>query len=200
MSWTPAQTRWRVVATPGHTAGHISLHAPEHRLLVTGDAVHSDDLGWVDATRPDMLDAAEATVRRLTELGAARAWSGHGPPTLDPAATLATAARRLQRWRREPERMAWHGAKRVFAYALMVGNGLHEAEVAPMLHASPWFTAYASAVFRTPAADLVPVLLAEMLRSGAARWQGQRLMPGVPFNPPRPGWVRAATEPARWPT
>ena len=103
-------TRWVVVETPGHTAGHISLHAPDHGLLVTGDAVHSDDLGWVDATRPDMLDAADATTRRLAGLRVGRAWSGHGPVTSDPALAIAEAARRLTGWR--TARRAWHGMVR----------------------------------------------------------------------------------------
>jgi hydroxyacylglutathione hydrolase len=191
--------RWTVLHTPGHTDGHISLHAAELGLLVTGDAVHSDDLGWIDATRPEALDAAEATTRRLAELRVARAWSGHGPATSDPAAAIAEAARRLQGWRRHPERMAWHGAKRVFAYDLMVVGGLQEHEIAPFLLDSPWFSAYAAMPFGlTPAAFMEP-LLAEMLRSAAAVWQGGRLVAGNPFTPPPPGWARAATEPARWP-
>ena len=192
-------TRWVVVDTPGHTVGHISLHAPEHGLLVTGDAVHSDDLGWVDATRPDLLDAAEATTRRLAELGAVLAWSGHGPVTTDPARAIDTAARRLDGWRHQPERMAWHGAKRVFAYDLMVEDGMDEADVAPFLLASPWFAAYADAVFKTTPTDLIAPLLAEMLRSRAAFWQRGRLVAGAPFNPPPLGWARAVTEPSRWP-
>lgn len=192
-------TRWRVIPTPGHTAGHISLHAAELGLLITGDAVHSDDLGWIDASEPDLLDAANATLRRLAELRVGLAWSGHGPPTTDPAATLAQAARRLTGWRQAPERMAWHGAKRVFAYDLMVENGMPEHAIAPFLLASPWFTRYAATVFRVEAAALVDVMVAEMLRSGAARWQHGQLMPGSDFVPPPPGWVRAATEPAQWP-
>ncbi len=192
-------TRWRVVPTPGHTEGHVSLHAPEHGLLITGDAMHSDDLGWIDATRADLLDAAEATTCRLAELGVRLAWSGHGPATVDPDSALREAVRRLQGWRRAPERIAWHGAKRVFAYDLMVENGMDEAAIGPFLLASPWFTAYAGTVFRMPAAELVAPLLAEMLRSKAARWQAGRLVAGTPFSPPPHGWVRAPTEPARWP-
>ncbi|WP_158745996.1 MBL fold metallo-hydrolase [Acidisphaera sp. L21] len=190
---------WMVVETPGHTAGHLSLHAPALGLLVTGDAVHSNDLGWVDATRPDMLDAAEATMRRLAELRIGCALSGHGPPTTDPAAALAVAARRLAGWRSAPERMAWHGAKRVFAYALMVENGLDEAEITPLLLRSPWFVAYAAMPFCVDPADLVGPLMAEMLRSGAARWQGGRLVAGSPYTPPPPGWAWAPTEPTLWP-
>jgi glyoxylase-like metal-dependent hydrolase (beta-lactamase superfamily II) len=192
--------RWRVVATPGHTAGHISLVSEEDGILVTGDAVHSDDLGWVDATDPAALDAAGDTMRQLAGLTLDRAYSGHGPVTTDPAAAIATAARRLAAWRRDPERMAWHGAKRVFAYGLMVDGGLPEHAIAPYLLARAWFVAYAAMPFRVPPADLVAPLLSEMLRSGAARWDGPLLVAGSPFTRPVPGWARAATEPSQWPS
>ena len=191
--------RWTVLHTPGHTDGHLSLHAPEHGLLVMGDTVHSDDLGWVDATRPSALDAAEATARHLAALRVRLAWSGHGPAITDPAAAIAIAIRRLSAWRRDPERMAWHGAKRVLAYDLMTEGGLTEAELAPFLLASPWFTAYAAIPFGLAPEAFVAPLLAEMLRSGAARWVAGRLTATSPFNPPPPGWARAATEPVQWP-
>ncbi len=191
--------RWVVLHTPGHTDGHISLHAPEHGLLVTGDAVHAGDIGWIDATRPEALDAADATARRLAELRLRQAYSGHGPATEDPAAAIAVAVRRLQGWRRAPERMAWHGAKRVFAYGLIVSGGVTEADLPAFLAHSPWFAAYAATPFGLAPADLVAPLVAEMLRSGAAHWQAGRLLATVPHTPPPPGWAQAATEPAGWP-
>ncbi len=191
--------RWTVLHTPGHTDGHISLHAQDHGLLVTGDAVHSDDLGWIDATRPAALDAAEATMRRLGELRLQCAWSGHGPVTADPAAAIAEAARRLQAWRRAPDRMAWHGAKRIFAFNLMLAGGLTEPELAPLLARSPWFAAHAAHPFGLSPADFIAPLLAEMLRSGAARWESGRLVASAPHVPPPPGWARAASDPAEWP-
>ena len=117
--------RWTVLHTPGHTAGHISLHAPDHGLLISGDTVHSDDLGWIDATQPDMLDAAAATLQRLAALPVRCAWSGHGPATQDPGAAISEATRRLQAWRQKPQAhgLAWretysrlqpHGQRRAY--------------------------------------------------------------------------------------
>ena len=37
--------RW--VRMPGDTPGHLSLWQPEERLLVVGDALSSQDVGWV---------------------------------------------------------------------------------------------------------------------------------------------------------
>ncbi len=74
-----------------------------------------------------------------------------------------------------------------------------EAELAPYLARSPWFAAYATTPFGPEPAGFVAPLVAEMLRSGAARWQAGRLVATPPHWPPSPACTHAATEPARWP-
>lgn len=53
---------WQVVATPGHTPGHVSFFRPEDRLLLAGDALCT--------TRPESF--FEAAIAQNPEL--------HGPP------------------------------------------------------------------------------------------------------------------------
>jgi hydroxyacylglutathione hydrolase len=197
-------TVWHVLNTPGHTAGHISLYAREHGILVTGDAVHSDDLGWIDLHRPGVseqavIEEADTTIARLAALELNAAYSGHGPPTLEPAAAFADARRRLAGWRNAPDRMAWHGIKRVFAYGLMIENGLPEDAIVPYLLACPWFRDYAAVPFDTDPAAFAEQAVAEMLRAGAARWEAGRLVAATPFVAPAAGWAKAPTDPALWP-
>jgi glyoxylase-like metal-dependent hydrolase (beta-lactamase superfamily II) len=70
----------RVLHTPGHTAGHVSLWVPSKRLLFAGDAA-SNLFGRI---RPpfgmfteDMVRAKES-MRRLAELDFETACFGHG--------------------------------------------------------------------------------------------------------------------------
>ena len=191
--------QWRVVNTPGHTAGHISLFCQEAGVLVTGDAVHANDVGWLDLHWPSALDEADATIDRLAALSLQTAYSGHGPPTLNPTAAFDTAKRRLGVWRTAPDRMAWHGIKRVFAYGLMVKDGLPETDVLPYLSACPWFRAYAAHPFGLTPEAFAERLVVEMLRAGAARWIGATLIAGAPFTRPSPHWATAPTDPALWP-
>ncbi len=190
---------WQVLDTPGHTAGHISLYCAEAEILVAGDVVHSDDLGWIDLHRPGAIDEADATIAKLAALPVRVAYSGHGKPTLDPGAALATARLRLRGWRTAPERMAWHAVKRVFAYGLMVEDGVSADGVLPYLLGCPWFHDYAAIPFGVTPDQFAGMLLDAMIQSGAARWQGDRLVAGAPFVPPRRGWAVAPTEPALWP-
>ena len=81
-----------VVATPGHTPGHICLHLQDRGVLLAGDAVMnllwlSRDFGPLRSARSKGLP----TLRRMAELDFDVLAPGHGPP-------ITTAARaRLQR-------------------------------------------------------------------------------------------------------
>ncbi len=59
-----------VVATPGHTLGHISLYLERSKTLITGDALTSEDgqlNGPMEQATPDMA-TAKASVRKLAGL------------------------------------------------------------------------------------------------------------------------------------
>jgi glyoxylase-like metal-dependent hydrolase (beta-lactamase superfamily II) len=194
------ESRWTVLHTPGHTDGHISLYEPESRVLIGGDAVHASDVGWLNPYREhvDSLERSLDSLRKLEALSPRIVFSGHGPVITDPAAAFDGARRRLERWRSDPSGMAWHAAKRIFAYALMIEDGIAEADVDTYLNAAPWARDIAAQPFSMTPGEWTPVLVAEMLRSGAAAWTGGRLVAcGTHTAPPR-GWARTPTVPAQW--
>ncbi len=169
---------WRVLHTPGHTAGHISLYDAEARTLVIGDVLHADDVGWLAplAEGAAFIERALAVVQRLRGLDVRYAWSGHGPPVTDPQAAFGAAEARLRRWIGDPQRAAWHACKRIFASGLIIEGGLREAEVIPYLLQCPWFRDHATLAFRSTPETFAPALLSEMLRSHAARWHNATLV------------------------
>lgn len=70
-----------VIFTPGHTPGHLSFYLPGERLLVTADAMNSQDgLG----PSPDHVtldvDEMRASIERLAELDVERIHCHHGGP------------------------------------------------------------------------------------------------------------------------
>lgn len=70
----------RVLATPGHTPGHISLYLERSRILITGDAAVSQSgvlLGPREAVTPDMPRAL-ASLKTLAALDATAAITYHG--------------------------------------------------------------------------------------------------------------------------
>jgi glyoxylase-like metal-dependent hydrolase (beta-lactamase superfamily II) len=191
----------RVVHTPGHTRGHIALYAPDEQILIAGDALHAADVPWINrfGEGAEALEQALTTLDRLAALPLRWACSGHGPAITDPAVAIAATWRRYTQWRQAPEQLAWHACKRIFVYALMIRDGLPEADVRPYLVSRGWFNDYSRHVFGVQPADFVERFLAEILRVGAGVWQDGRLVARTPYTPPPPGWIEAPTRPQDWP-
>ena len=75
----------RVLETPGHTPGHISLFAPSIGVLFCGDSMVTDETG-IHGSRPGITwDDAKAreSERKQAALGARILCSGHGPVVMD---------------------------------------------------------------------------------------------------------------------
>jgi glyoxylase-like metal-dependent hydrolase (beta-lactamase superfamily II) len=71
----------RVVATPGHTPGHISLYAPAVGVLFVGDSLVSERDGLRPSRGANTWDEAQAleSVRLQAALGAHVVCPAHGP-------------------------------------------------------------------------------------------------------------------------
>lgn len=81
----PALGGLRVVATPGHTPGHISLYAPAAGVLFVGDSMVSGAHGLRPARGANTWDEAQAleSVRLQAALGAHVVCPAHGPVVKD---------------------------------------------------------------------------------------------------------------------
>lgn len=71
----------QVVATPGHTAGHVAVFDADSAVLVAGDALNNS--GGLTGSNPQFTDdeaAAADSVRTLARLQPRVILVGHGPP------------------------------------------------------------------------------------------------------------------------
>ena len=162
------EAEWQVTATPGHTPGHLCLWQPGERLLVVGDALSDYDVGWVCAALDGPAAAATAlsSLQRLAALSPRVLLPAHGPVPADTASALAAALRRAQRLVDDPDGAVWYGARRIFAYALMIRGGIPTTRVEQYLNQRAWLTDAARLLNRAPdvlAAELVD----SMLRGGS---------------------------------
>jgi glyoxylase-like metal-dependent hydrolase (beta-lactamase superfamily II) len=79
----------RVIATPGHTLGHISLYMPSRQLFFSGDALRHSGEKVVPSPAMFNRDHTEAlrTFVDLTRLEIEASLPGHGAPILSGAGT-----------------------------------------------------------------------------------------------------------------
>lgn len=74
--------RWKVIGTPGHTAGSTCYYIPSEEVLISGDTLFADSLG-----RTDLPTASSgAIIRSITEKlftlpDETMVYPGHGDPT-----------------------------------------------------------------------------------------------------------------------
>jgi glyoxylase-like metal-dependent hydrolase (beta-lactamase superfamily II) len=190
---------WEVIHTPGHTPGHLSLWQPEERLLAVGDALSDYDVGWVNIAldSPDAATTALASLHRLADLAPRVLLPSHGPIPADPGAAFATALRRTQRLVEDPAGAVWYGARRIFAFALMIRDGITAEEVEPYLHARAWLIDAARLLHSTPEA-LATELIDTMVRNGAIILRNHRLHAAAEHTPVEPESLHVPF-PRTWP-
>ncbi len=81
----------QIVATPGHTAGHLAVFDADSGVLVAGDALTND--GGLKGSNPQFTDDETASAGSIAKLAALQPTTilvGHGAPILDGAAAALT--------------------------------------------------------------------------------------------------------------
>jgi len=77
----------RIIETPGHTPGHVSVYDPASKVLVAGDAlITTFGLAGSDPHYTDDAAKAAASVKKLAALDVAAILPGHGAPLTSGAA------------------------------------------------------------------------------------------------------------------
>ena len=92
----------RVVATPGHTAGHAALHLADRGCVIAGDALVTLN-PFTGGTGPQLIARAAtadsrqamASLDRIADTGAALVLTGHGQPWREGAAEAVRRAKEV---------------------------------------------------------------------------------------------------------
>ena len=79
--WTDGGLTYRVIATPGHSPGGVSLYFPEEGVLFAGDTLFSGSVGRTDIPGGNPRTLSDS-IKKLAELPPeTRVFPGHGPET-----------------------------------------------------------------------------------------------------------------------
>ncbi|MFT5193927.1 MAG: glyoxylase-like metal-dependent hydrolase (beta-lactamase superfamily II) [Cellvibrionaceae bacterium] len=112
---------FEVMTLPGHAPDCIGFYQPDTRVLICADAMWENDLGVLHTAvhGTGVLDDAEAAVRKIMTLDPLIAIPGHGGLITNVAENGANILRRLDSFRQEPGRLAWHITRRFTMYSLL---------------------------------------------------------------------------------
>lgn len=73
---------WKVIATPGHTAGSVCYYLPEKEVLISGDTLFAESLGRTDLPTGNSGQIVRSICEKLFELpDDTMVYPGHGDPT-----------------------------------------------------------------------------------------------------------------------
>lgn len=170
---------WQVHAAPGHDPHSVILFAPEHRLLMSADALWQNGFGVVfpELEGVDAFDEVAQTLDLIERLNPATIIPGHGAVFTELAPALALARSKLEGFAQNPERHARYGAKVLLKFKLLEWGQISRTEL------DQWATQvpYLSSLHQRfgPGLDWgtwLDMMLAELERSGAVQMQDGMLL------------------------
>lgn len=168
---------WQALAAPGHDMGALVFFNPEHRLLVSGDALWENGYGFVmpQCVDPQALPAQRATLDMIAALDVRAVIPGHGAIFTDANAALDRAYRRTEAFAADDTRMARYALKVNLTYSLLTGRTLPVDELPAYLDRTGLYRDLNAAVLRLPPEELARLLVDELVRAGAVRIEEGRL-------------------------
>jgi glyoxylase-like metal-dependent hydrolase (beta-lactamase superfamily II) len=170
---------WRALAAPGHDMGALVFFNDEHRILISGDALWENGYGIVMPPEIDeaALPATRATLELIAGLDARVVIPGHGEPFGDVPAALERAFRRTSAFEADSQRMARHVLKVLLMFSLLDRERIPLASLASHVERVQIYGEFNERFFRRQPAMLAEQLVAELVRAGAARIEGDDVVP-----------------------
>jgi glyoxylase-like metal-dependent hydrolase (beta-lactamase superfamily II) len=162
---------WQAHAAPGHDMDALMFFEPAHRILISGDALWEDGMGfvWPEEGANPHIEAAREALAAIERLGPATVIPGHGSPFADVGKAVAAVRGRLDAFERDPPKCARHVVKVMFIFALLDREEMAVAEVPAYLERVPCYAQMAERFLGKRPAALAEWLLADLERVGAIR-------------------------------
>ncbi len=163
---TLGAAQWHALAAPGHDPHSLILHCPEHRVLISADALWASGFGVIFPELAGSSGFAEqrAVLELIESLDVATVIPGHGPPFSDVGAALERAHARLDALSADPARNARHAIKVLIKFQLLDRESVEFSRLVDDLR---------DASIMADAAALMGMTLAQALAWGARELERQ---------------------------
>jgi glyoxylase-like metal-dependent hydrolase (beta-lactamase superfamily II) len=174
---------WEVHGAPGHDPHSVILFEPGSRTLISADALWENGFGVVfpeleGVAAFDEVAATLDAIERLAPLwiipGHGRVFGGGAAPV---AASVERARTRLDSFVHDPSRHAAHAAKVLLKFKLLELQETSLAEFSEWALGTPYFSIVGRRYFADQdRTEWLASLVADLVRSGAAATNGERIM------------------------
>jgi glyoxylase-like metal-dependent hydrolase (beta-lactamase superfamily II) len=177
-----ADREWQAHAAPGHDMEGLMFFAPEGGILISGDALWADGLGFVWAHEPPnpFVEAALQALDTIERLAPRVVIPGHGEPFADVAGALARARSRLGAFAADPRRTARHMMKVMFVFSMLHRGGIAVAEADDYVARVPCYRDLDERFLGEGLDGLGGRLVADLARAGALRVSDGFARPTMP--------------------
>lgn len=169
---------WLALPAPGHDMDALVFHAPDARVLISGDALWRDGFGILFAEvigSGGGLEGARATLESIGRLSIERVIPGHGAPFAEVDEALAAAFARLKAFEDDGARMARNAIRACITFMLLEQRRIDLDALPAYLAEVPLYReANRRFLGLTPEA-LAAWLVGELERAGVAVRQGHEL-------------------------
>lgn len=169
---------WQALAAPGHDMDALVFHAPDARLLISGDALWRDGFGILFAEvigTGGGLEGARATLEAIARLPVEHVIPGHGAPFIEVEEALDAAFARLRAFEEDGARMARNAIRACFTFTLLEQRSLEIDSLPDYLVSVPLYREANERFLGLSSGELAEWLLRELQRAGVARREGQLL-------------------------
>ncbi len=158
---------WQAHAAPGHDMDALVFFEPKHRVLISGDALWREGMGfvWPEEGRNPRIDAAREALVTIERLHPAVVIPGHGVPFEDVGGALASVRAKLDAFERDPAKNARHAIKVLFVFALLDKETMPIAHVADYLERVPCYGDLARRFLRIEPGEFADPMVGDLLRA-----------------------------------
>lgn len=155
-----------VIHTPGHASGMISLYSPEHRFLISSDAVWNGDFGVLNTRVEGSISPflQQKSLDKLANLDICTIYPGHGSIIYNPREAIYQCQKRLEYFLEQPERIGRDQLKKIFIYTLLMKTAYTYEGFFNYLMSTHWYLETVDLYFQKQYRPIYEEVMEELIR------------------------------------
>jgi glyoxylase-like metal-dependent hydrolase (beta-lactamase superfamily II) len=174
-----ASFHWEVHASPGHDHDALLLYNPEHRILISADALWANGFGVVFPEICGGTGFAEvsSTLDLIEKLNPKIVLPGHGPLIEDLSTAISIARAKIKRFKETPSLHASHAAKVLLKFKLLEWQTVAYSDLGLWALNTPLLMYVHQSFFSSvPMSIWIDELVSELVSKKVARIDGLKLL------------------------